>query len=134
MSQHYFTIGPMYLVFRVVAFQRIKRQCTRVAVKENTGESSKSDLSKMATIHTFSSANSKFIFLVYYMRGWIFRCPEDGNLPLRPWQPCLWGASPCPWPSCPWGAAPCPWGAVVWCIDSGSSFQNVFRTLGLGFK
>ena len=38
----------------------------------------------MATIHTFSSTNSKFNVLVYYMRGGIFRCREGGNLKIPP--------------------------------------------------
>ena len=38
-AQHYFTIEPMYYVIRVVAFQRIKRQCTPMTVRANTGQS-----------------------------------------------------------------------------------------------
>ena len=37
--QHYFTTGLMYRVVRVVAFRGIKRQCTRMAVIANTGQS-----------------------------------------------------------------------------------------------
>ena len=38
-AQHYFTIGPMYRVIRVVSFKDIKRQCTGMAARENTGQS-----------------------------------------------------------------------------------------------
>ena len=38
-AQHYFTIGPMYHVIRVVAFWGIKRQCTRIAVRAHPGQS-----------------------------------------------------------------------------------------------
>ena len=31
-AQHYFTIGPMVSVIRVVAFRGIRLQCTRMAV------------------------------------------------------------------------------------------------------
>ena len=43
-AQHYFTIGPMYRVIRVVAFRGIKRQCTRMAVTANMGQSPNSVL------------------------------------------------------------------------------------------
>ena len=39
MAQHYFTIGPMDPFIRVVAFREIKRQCTRMAVRANMGQS-----------------------------------------------------------------------------------------------
>ena len=38
-AHHYFAIGPMYCVIQVVAFRRIKRLCTRMAVRANTGQS-----------------------------------------------------------------------------------------------
>ena len=38
-AQHYFTIWPMYRVIWVMAFRGIKRQCTRNAVRANTGQS-----------------------------------------------------------------------------------------------
>ena len=38
--QHYFTIGQLLRVIRVVAFLRINRQCTRMAVRANTVQSS----------------------------------------------------------------------------------------------
>ena len=39
MAQHYFTFGIMYRVIRVVAFRGLKHQCTRMAVRANTGQS-----------------------------------------------------------------------------------------------
>ena len=39
MTPHYFTIVSMYCVIRVVTFRGIKRQCTGMAVRTNTGQS-----------------------------------------------------------------------------------------------
>ena len=41
-AQYYFKIGPINRVIRVVAFRGIKRQCTRMPVRANTGQSPKS--------------------------------------------------------------------------------------------